>query len=88
MVIEKHRKDQPHHKQQHQHIVVIGANYQQKEEANQQDHEFRGHHVSEDRTHKKPVFTLEQRQAVRAVMPDVKRMGRDIRFTTRGTTQS
>ena len=88
VVIEKHRKDQPHRKQQHQHIVVIGANYQQKEETNQQNHEFRGHYVREDRTHKKPIFTLEQRLAVRAVVPDVKRMSGDIRVTTGGTTQS
>jgi len=87
VVIEKDGKDQGHHEEQDQHVAVIGPDNQQEKEADQQDHELRRDHVREYRTYKKPFFTLEKRETVRAMMPDVKRMGSDRRLPTRRTTQ-
>ena len=88
MVIEKQWENHRHDEEQHQHVAVIRADNQQKEETDQQNHELRRHYVREDRAHKKPVFALKKRQAVRAVMPDVKRMSSDIRLAAGRTTQS
>ena len=88
VMIKKHRKDQRHCEQQHQHMTVVRPNNQQEEKADHQDHELRRDHVREDGAHEKPVFTLEQRQTMRAVVPDMKRVGRDRRLPTRRTTQS
>jgi hypothetical protein len=87
-MIEKYRKDQCHDEEQNQHAIVVSPDNQQKEKADQQDHELRRDHIREDRADKKPFFPLEKRQAVRAMMPDVKWMGSDRRFPTDRTTQS
>ena len=87
-MIKKHRKNQGHDEEQNQHVAVIGPDNQQEEETDQQDHELSGDHVREDCAHKKAVFTLEKRQAVRAVVPDVKWVGDNCRFPTGRTTQS
>ena len=86
-MIEKDRENQRHHEEQDQHVTVISPDNQQEKEADQQDHEFRRDHVCEYRADKKPVLTLEKSQAVRAMMPDVKRMGSDRRLPTGRTTQ-
>ena len=87
-MVEQHREDQRHREQQDQHVTVIRPDNQQEKETDQQDHDLRRDHVREYGAHKKPVFTLEKRQAVRAMMPDMKRVGRDRRLPTRRTTQS
>lgn len=87
-MIEKHRKNQGHNEEQNQHVTVIGPDDQQKEETDQEDHELGRDYVREYRAHKKPVFTFEKRQAVRAMVPDVKWVGDDCRFPTGRTTQS
>lgn len=86
MVIKGHGEDQGHHKQYHQHARVIGADDQQKKEAHDEDHEFGGHDVREDRAHKKPVLALEKRETVWAVMPNMKRLCGNSGFATGGTT--
>ena len=86
MVIESDRENERHYEEQHQHALVTRANNQQEKEANEQDHELGGHDIGEDRAHKKPVLTLEEREAIWAVMPDVKRSCDDPGFATGGTT--
>lgn len=83
-MIEGHRKNQGHYKEQDQNVFVRGADNEQTEEADQQNHQLRRHHVRQDRAHKKPILALEKRVAVRAVMPNVKRVCDDLRFATGG----
>ena len=73
-MIEKNWENQGHREEQDQHVAVIGAYYQQAKEADQKDHEFGCDDVREYRANKKPFFTLKKREAMRAVVPDVKRM--------------
>ena len=87
-MIEKDRENQGHQEEQDQHVAVVGTDNQQEKEADHKDHEFRRDHVREYRADKEPFFTLEKREAVRAVMADVKRMGGDRRLPTGRTTQS
>lgn len=86
-MVEKDREDQGHYEEQDQHVAVIGPDNQQEKEADRQDHEFRRDDVREYRAYKKPFFTLEKRETVRAMVPDMKRMGSDGRFPTGRTTQ-
>ena len=88
VMIEKNRENQGHYKEQDQHVAVVGPDYQQEKEADHKNHDLRRNHVSEYRANKKPLLTLEQRQAVRAMMADMKRMGGDRRLPTGRTTQS
>ena len=88
VMIEKNRKDQGHHEEQDQHVAVVGPDNQQEKEADHKDHELRRDHVREYRANKEPFLALEKRQAVRAMMPDVKRMGGNRRLPTGRTTQS
>jgi hypothetical protein len=87
VVIESDGENQGHDKEQDQNPFVVRADYQQEKEADHKNHDLRRNHVSEYRANKKPLLTLEQRQAVRAMMPDVKRMGSDRRLPTGRTTQ-
>jgi len=64
-------KKQGHRKQKHEHVLVISTDYQQEKEADDQNHQFSGDDVRENRAHKEPVFTLEERHAGGAVMADV-----------------
>ena len=73
-MIEKNRENQGHREEQDQHVAIVGPDNQQAKEADQKDHELRSDHVREYRADKEPFFTLEKREAVRTVMPDVKRM--------------
>ena len=86
-MIEKDWKDQGHHEEQDQHVAVIGPDNQQEKEADGEDHELRRDHIREYRAYKKPFFTFENRETVRAMMPDMKRMRRDRRLPTGRTTQ-
>ena len=86
-MIEKDREDQGHYEEQDQHVAVIGPDNQQEKEAHHEDHEFRRDHVREYRADEKPFFTFEKRQTMRAMMPDMKRMGGDCRLPTGRTTQ-
>ena len=88
VMIKKHRKDQCHREQQHQYVTVISPDNQQEEETHHEDYEFCRNHVREDGAHEEPVFTLEQREAMRTVVPDMKRVSRDLRFPARRTSQS
>ena len=87
-MVESDRKKQRHHKEQYKHARVRNPDYQQEEEAEQQNHQLRNDDVCENRPDKKPVFTLEERQTVWAVMPDAKQLGEDLRLPTRRTKQS
>ena len=77
-MIKSHRKYQRHYEKQHEDIAVIRADDQQKEETNKENYELGSDDVGENRAHKKAVLALEERQAVRAVMPDVKRGRNDL----------
>lgn len=88
MVVKSDRENQRHHEQQDQHTLVIRAHNQQEKEAHDENHELSRDHVREDRSYKKSVLTLEKRQAVWAVMPDMKRSCDDSGLATGGTTQS
>jgi len=83
-MIESHWENQGHYKQQHQNVLIRRADNEQTEEADQQNHQLRRHHVRQDRTHKKTILALEKRAALRAMMPDVKRVCDDLRFATGG----
>ncbi len=74
VMVEKNRKNQGHDEEQDQHVAVVSPNNQQEKETDQQDHELRCDHIRQYRADKKPFFTLKEGQAVRTVMPDVKRM--------------
>lgn len=77
MVIESDWKNQGHYEEQHQDVFIISSYNQQKEEAHQQDHKLGRYDVGEDGSDKEPVFALEKGHAVRAVMPDMKRLVND-----------
>ncbi len=87
VMVKSHRKYQRHHEKHYQNTLVIRSEDQQAEETDQENHELRRDDVCEDCADKKAVFTLKKRQAVRTVMPDVKRGGYDFRFATCWTTQ-
>ena len=87
-MIESYWKDQGHHKKQHQDVIIRGADNQQREEANEQNHELRRHHIRQNRADKKAVLAFEKRVTVGAVMPDVKRVCDDPRLATGGAAQS
>ena len=86
-MVKSDRKNQRHYEEQDQHPIVTCAHNQQEKEANDEDHELGRDDVGEDRAHKKPFLTLEEGEAVRAVMADVERSGNDSGFATSGTTQ-
>ena len=86
-MVEKDGEDQGHHEEQDEDVAVVGPDDQQEKEADQEDHELRRDHVREYRAYKKPFFTLEKRETVRAMMPDMKWMRRDRRLPTGRTTQ-
>jgi len=86
VVIKGNRENQRHYKQQHQHALVVCADNQKEKEAHQQDDDLGRDDVREDRAHKEPVLTLEKREAVWAMMADVKRLCDDSGLTTGGTT--
>ena len=88
MVIESDRENQRHDKEQDQDVFVVRANYQKEKETDQQNEDFRGDDVGENRAHKEAVFTFEKGHAVRAVVPDVKRLVNNARLATRRTTES
>ena len=69
-------------------MFVVCADYQQEEETDQQDEELSGDDVGEYCAHKEAVFAFEKGHAVRAVMPDVKRLVNNPRLATRRATQS
>jgi len=73
VVIEGNREDQRYYKQHHQHTLVLSADYQQTKEAKDKDYQFRYHHIRQDRPDEKAVFAFVQREAIRAMMPDMKR---------------
>ena len=87
VMIKSHWKHNGHHKEQCKHILVFCADNQQKEEANQQDYELCRDHICQDGAYEKPILTLEEREAVWAVMSYVKRGCGDPGFATRGTPQ-
>src|ERR1041384_5355410 len=69
-------------------MFVVRSDYQQEKEADQQNDELSGDDVGENCPHKKTVFAFEKSEAVRAVMPDVKRLVNNLRLATRRTPQS
>lgn len=86
-MIKSDGKYQRHDEEQHEHMAIVCADNQQKEETNQENHELRRDDVGQNCTHEKAVFALEKREAMRAVMPDVKRGGDDLRLATCRTTE-
>jgi len=88
VVIESDRENQGHDEEQDQNVFVVRADYQQEKEADQQNDEFSGDDVSENRADKEAVFAFEKSHAVGAVMPDVKRLVNNPRLATRRTPQS
>jgi hypothetical protein len=70
-MIKGYWEDQGHYKQQHEDVLVIRADNQEEEEADDEDQKLGGDNVRENRSHEKPVFTLEKRHATRAMMADV-----------------
>jgi len=76
-MIKGDRKNQRHHEQEHEDVLVIGADNQEEKEADDQNKELRSDDVRENRAHEKAVFTLEKRHAAWAVMADVERLRDD-----------
>ena len=87
-MIESDRENQSHDEEQDQNVFVIRSDYQQEKEADQQDHKLSGDDIGENCAYKEAVFAFEKSHAVRAVMPDVKRLVNNPRLATRRTTQS
>jgi hypothetical protein len=87
-MIKGNRKNQRHYEQQHQHSLVISPYNQQEKEAHHEDHNLSRNDVGENCAHKKPVLTLEKRETIWAVMPDMKRSCDDAGLATGGTTKS
>jgi hypothetical protein len=87
-MIESDREYKGHDKEQDQDMFVVRADYQKEKETDQQNKELRGDDVGENCAHKEAVFALEKRHAVRAVVPDVKRLVNYSRLATRRTAQS
>ena len=88
VMVKSDRKYERHHEEYDEHIRIIGADNQQAKETNHENKELRRDDVGENRAHEKAVLTLKKREAVRAVMPDVKRRGHDLGFATGRTKQS
>jgi len=88
VVIESDRENQGHDEEQDQDVFVIRPDNQQEKEANQQNYELSGDDVGEDCAHKEAVFTLEERHAARAVVPDVKWLVNYPRLAARRTAES
>jgi len=86
VVIKSDGENEGHDEEQHEHALVTCADNQEEKEAYQQDDELGGDDVGENGAHKKPVLTLEKREAIGAVMADVKRSSDDPGFATGGTT--
>ena len=70
-MIKSDGKNERHHEQEHEDLLVIGADDQEEKEADDQNQELRGDDVRENRAYEKAVFTLEKRHAAWAVMADV-----------------
>ena len=87
VVIKRDWKDHGHDKQDHQYALVLCADHQQTKETKQQDHQFRDDHIRQDRPDEKAVFTFEEGQANRAMMPDVERAVYDFGLATGRTKQ-
>jgi hypothetical protein len=85
-MIKGDREDNGCEEQEDQNAVVISADNKQEKETNNQNNEFGGHDVGQNRAHKKPFLTLKKRKTVGAVMPYLKRLRHDSRFTARRTT--
>ena len=73
VMIKGDREDQRHDEEKHQNTFVFGADHEQHEEAEDEDHQLCYHHIRQDRAHEKPVFTLVKGQTFGAVMADVER---------------
>jgi hypothetical protein len=87
-MVESDRKHERHHKKYHQNVFIVRTKDEQTEEADQQDYQLRRDHVGEDCAYEKSILTLKKRQALRAVMTNVKQVSEDLRLATRRTTQS
>ena len=73
MVIESYWKYEGHDEESCQNRLVVGSNKHQPNDAGDQDYKFGHHHISEDRTNKESLLTLEKRSAIWAVMSYAKR---------------
>ena len=73
VMVKGDRKDHGDDEQQYQYVLIIGANHQQTEEAEDQDHELGGDDVCQDRAHEEPVLAFVERQANGAMMADMER---------------
>ena len=74
MVIENNRENHGHDKKQDQDAFIICSHDEQEEKADQQDQELCGDDISENCSHKKAFLAFEERHALGAVMPNVKRL--------------
>ena len=77
VMIKSYRKYQRHHEKYDEDMLIIRPYDQQAKETNEKDNELRRNDICENCPHKKAVLTLEERQAMRTVMADVKRGGDD-----------
>ena len=57
-MIKKQREDQRHPEKHNQYALILRPQHKQAEEAENQYHKLRDDDVREDRTNKKPIFTL------------------------------
>lgn len=73
VMVKGDREDDGDDEQQHQYVLVIGANHQQTEEAENEDYELGCNDVCQDRAHEKPVLAFVERQANGAMMTDMER---------------
>ena len=87
VVIKGDGEDQRHDKQDHQYALVFGSDHQQTKEAKDQNHQFRDDHIRQNRSYEKAVFAFEERQANRAMMPDMERTVHDFGLATGRTKQ-
>jgi hypothetical protein len=87
MVIKRDRKEQSSDKESSQDGFITRADYHQPNETNQQNDKFCDHHVSENSSNEESLFAFEERAAVWAMVPDVKRFFDNGRLSAGWTEQ-
>ncbi len=80
-------KNKGHDEEEYENTFVFEPD-QEQGKTDQQDHQFGGDYIRENRAHEEAVLTLKQRKTVRAMVSDTKWLCGDFYFATGGTTQS
>ena len=86
-MIKSDGKNQRHYKKYDQYALVFRAKYQQTEETDQQNREFRRDDIGKNCAHEKAFFAFEERHADRAMVADFEGLREDFGLSTRRAVQ-